>query len=189
VGEPGDTVPRCLESARNHLPPMKSVLAAIDFSPVSRTVVRIAAELARGIAGQLVVLHVVQLPRIISTDIAPLVGEALQLTAEVERSARRHLRNIQKRLADRGDMVETVCCQGPSVPNIIRQATELDTGYIVLGSHGHTAFHDLVMGSTTSGVLRRSPCPVVVVPTVRGKPQRHKTRRAASRRTPGARVS
>jgi universal stress protein A len=34
----------------------------------------------------------------------------------------------------------------------------------VLGSHGHTAFYDLLVGSTAAGVLKHAPCPVVVVP-------------------------
>jgi nucleotide-binding universal stress UspA family protein len=33
-----------------------------------------------------------------------------------------------------------------------------------MGSHGHTAFYDLLVGSTTHGVLMRANCPVVIVP-------------------------
>jgi len=155
---------------------MNSVLAAIDFSPVSSKVVQTAVELARATGSKVVLLHVVQ-PLMIAPDLAPLLGEALQLTAEVERGARCHLRDVQKSLARRGETVETVCCQGSSVAQIISQAKELDARYLVLGSHGHTAFYDLVAGSTTSGVLKRSPCTVVVVPTAAKKRQGRKTRR------------
>jgi nucleotide-binding universal stress UspA family protein len=34
----------------------------------------------------------------------------------------------------------------------------------VMGSHGHTAFYDLLVGSTTHAVLKRAKCPVVIVP-------------------------
>jgi len=34
----------------------------------------------------------------------------------------------------------------------------------VLGSHGHTAFYDLLVGSTTHGILLRAKCPVLIVP-------------------------
>jgi nucleotide-binding universal stress UspA family protein len=60
--------------------------------------------------------------------------------------------------------VDTVCVQGFPVPVILAQAKELGALYIVLGSHGHTAFYDLVVGGTARGVLRRAGCPVVVVP-------------------------
>ena len=46
----------------------------------------------------------------------------------------------------------------------IEQAERLTADYIVIGSHGHTAFYDLLVGSTASGVLKSASCPVVIVP-------------------------
>lgn len=43
----------------------------------------------------------------------------------------------------------------------------LDAELIVLGSHGHGAFHDALVGSTSMHVIRHAPCPVVVVPDPR----------------------
>jgi len=34
----------------------------------------------------------------------------------------------------------------------------------VVGSHGHGAFYDLLVGSTTHGLLLRASCPVLIVP-------------------------
>ena len=142
---------------------MKTILAAIDFSPVSGAVLAAAGDLARTIQARVVVLNVVQPPRVV-TDLAPLVGEVLQFTAEVERGARRHLRQIHQGLAGEGFEVESVCVQGHPSTTILAHAKEYAADYIVLGSHGHTAFHDLIAGSTASGVLKRATCPVIVVP-------------------------
>jgi nucleotide-binding universal stress UspA family protein len=38
-----------------------------------------------------------------------------------------------------------------------------------MGSHGHTAFYDLLVGSTTQGVLKKAPCPVLIVPAEKAK--------------------
>ena len=155
---------------------MKTVLAAIDFSPISDAVQRVTIDLARAIHGRLFLLNVVQRPSI-ATDLAPLVGEVLQFTAGIERGARRHLHQIQKRLAARNESVDTICLQGHPVAQIIAHAKKLEAGYIVLGSHGHTTFYDLVAGSTASGVLKRATCPVVVVPAAPTKSTRRKSRR------------
>ena len=48
--------------------------------------------------------------------------------------------------------------------NIIEQAQKSRAAYIVMGSHGHSALYDLLAGSTTTGVLKRSTCPVLIVP-------------------------
>jgi universal stress protein A len=153
---------------------MKTILAAIDFSPVTKSVLAQATALARAIRARLVLLNVVQPPMIV-TDLAPLVGEALQLTAEIERGSRRHLHEIQKRLVSGGARVDTVCLQGFPTGVIIAHAKKMAADYIVLGSHGHTAFYDLVAGSTANGVLKRAPCPVVVVPAA---PKTAKRRRS-----------
>ena len=155
---------------------MKTVLAAIDFSPVSRAVLKAATELARAIQGRIVLLNVVPPPPIV-TELAPLAGEVLQFTAELERGARRHLQQIQKRLAADGSEVESICVQGVASATILAHAKKLGADYIVLGSHGHTAFYDLIAGSTASGVLKRTTCPVVVVPAAPLKPKRRNLRR------------
>ena len=152
---------------------MKTVLAAIDFSAVSRNVLRVANELAQAIRGRVVLIHVVQ-PVYVATDLAPFAGDVLQLTAEIERGARRHLERFQKRLAARGSTVLTICSQGFPVVAVLAQAKQEKADYIVVGSHGHTAFYDLVVGSTTNGLLKRATCPVVVVPAA---PKKEKAKR------------
>uniref|UniRef100_UPI0040495246 universal stress protein n=1 Tax=Cephaloticoccus sp. TaxID=1985742 RepID=UPI0040495246 len=48
--------------------------------------------------------------------------------------------------------------------SIIEQARKSRAAYIVIGSHGHSALYDLLAGSTATGVIKRAPCPVLVVP-------------------------
>lgn len=143
---------------------MKTILAAIDFSPVSRRVIAEAVRLGRAMDARVVVLHAVKPPAIV-TELAPLAGEALQLTIEIERAARRNLRHLQTRLAKRRITIETTCEQGSPVGVILATATKLVTDLIVVGSHGHTALYDLVVGSTARGVLKRAKVPVVVTPS------------------------
>jgi len=72
--------------------------------------------------------------------------------------------HLEKALAAKGVPVKTRLVDGYAAGNIVEQAGELQASYIVLGSHGHTAFYDLLVGSTTHAVLKKAPCPVVVVP-------------------------
>ncbi len=142
---------------------MKTILVPIDFSPVSRYVLKEAAALARLARARLVLLHVVQPPAVV-TDLAPLVGEALELTAELEVIGRRHLQRLQKSPTLKGLKVDLVCEQGYPVAQLLAQAKRWRADVIVLGSHGHGAVYNLVIGSTTNGVLKHAPCPVLVVP-------------------------
>jgi nucleotide-binding universal stress UspA family protein len=47
---------------------------------------------------------------------------------------------------------------------ILNQADELNADLIVMGTHGHGAMYNLLVGSVTKGVLKRSTRPVLLVP-------------------------
>lgn len=51
----------------------------------------------------------------------------------------------------------------PVAETIVRVATERNAAATVVGSHGHGRIGEVVLGSTSRDVIRRAPCPVVVV--------------------------
>ncbi len=147
---------------------MKTILTPVDFSSATRGVIAVALDLARTTGGRVVLLHAVQHP-VITTDYG-LTAEVLQQTIEAnETAARRQIAHLEKSLADQGVAVTSRLAGGFAAGNIIEEAGKLHADYVVLGSHGHTAFYDLLVGSTTSAVLKKAPCPVVIVPPERKK--------------------
>ena len=58
----------------------------------------------------------------------------------------------------------TEVVEGQLIDSILKEAGRVDAGMIIMGSHGHGAFYELLVGSVTEGVLRRSDRPVLVVP-------------------------
>jgi nucleotide-binding universal stress UspA family protein len=142
---------------------MKTILAAIDFSPVSTRVERAAVALARAVDGRLVLLHCV-VPPVIANDMMPAGFPIAAWMDAMQKAAQRRLGRLQRALAKSGVAVETICTTGFATAEVLSAAKKAAADYIVLGSHGHTAFYDLVIGSTASGVLKRASCPVVVVP-------------------------
>jgi nucleotide-binding universal stress UspA family protein len=69
---------------------------------------------------------------------------------------------------------ESLQFNGAPIGLIVEQAKKLEADYIVMGSHGHSAFYDLLVGSTTHGVLKRAKCPVVIVPPQKAKNAKRK---------------
>ena len=53
---------------------------------------------------------------------------------------------------------------GAAAGELCRAAAEQDADVIVVGSHGHTPWRDLFLGSTVLELLRTSPCPVLLLP-------------------------
>lgn len=143
--------------------PHETILAAIDSSAVSDAVVNEAAALARATGARLCLFSVVQLP-VFPAEYAPLLENIADLTAAGEKAAAARLQKIQQRWQAEGLRVEVAQAAGAPVAKIIEQAAEIGADCIVMGSHGHNAVHDLLVGSTTHGVLRRAQCPLMIVP-------------------------
>jgi len=141
---------------------MKTILVPIDFSAVSKRVVAAAEELARGLGGRLVVLHVVQPPVLTDSDFGT------QLTAEYAEqaglAAEKQLARLRQQVQKDGLEITVRSASGFPGQNILDAAEEVGADFIVLGSHGHGAFYDLIVGSTASRVIKRARCPVVIVP-------------------------
>jgi nucleotide-binding universal stress UspA family protein len=156
---------------------MKTILAAVDSSSISESVVNEAASLASAGKARIVLLTIVQ-PPVITSEYAPMIENIGEITAAGEKAAAHLLRKLQTRLQTAEVPVEVVQRTGGPVAHILQQAEEHRADYIVMGSHGHTAFYDLLVGSTTHGVLMRAPCPVVIVPPKGKRSPRDQSQRA-----------
>jgi nucleotide-binding universal stress UspA family protein len=142
---------------------MKTILAPVDFSSATDAVIAEATSLAKAVDGKVVLLTVIQPPAAVA-DYAPLLQDIAEITAAGEKAAATRLASLQEKL--RADGVTSECVQvvGAPVPHIAAEAERVDADYIVMGSHGHTALYELLVGSTTHGILKRAACPVVIVP-------------------------
>jgi nucleotide-binding universal stress UspA family protein len=143
---------------------MKTILVPVDLSAATSRVCAAACDLAELIGGQIVLLHVVPPPPVMMNDYYAFdTGHLAQAMIAVEKSASLKLRALARRFASRCP-VQTAQVTGQPVGTILARARSAKAAYIVLGSHGHGAMFDLLVGSTASGVLRKTRCPVLVVP-------------------------
>jgi nucleotide-binding universal stress UspA family protein len=151
-----------------HCHPVTTILTPVDFSGISDSVVDQALALAKATGGRIVLLNVLQ-PPVITSEYGPFMENIGEIVLVGEKAAAKQLARVQDYLTDKGIETDTLQFTGAPVPNILKQAEKLDADYIVMGSHGHTAFYDLLVGSTTHGVLLRATCPVVIVPAEKKK--------------------
>jgi D-alanyl-lipoteichoic acid acyltransferase DltB (MBOAT superfamily) len=57
-----------------------------------------------------------------------------------------------------------VLVRGPTVETTLKEADKLEAELIVVGTHGHGAVYDVLVGSYSAGIIRKSTLPVLVVP-------------------------
>lgn len=140
-----------------------NILVPIDFSPVTTQVLGHASVLAAGLGGRLYLVHVAAPdPEFVGYDAGPQT-----VRDQVARKYREQHQQLQAEadaLRAGGLDAVAVLVQGPSVETILSEAERVCADLIVMGSHGHGAVYRLLAGSVSQGVLRRAPCPVLVVP-------------------------
>jgi nucleotide-binding universal stress UspA family protein len=59
--------------------------------------------------------------------------------------------------------------EGTVVEEILKAARELSADVIVMGTHGHGAVYNLLVGSVTEGILKANERPVLLVPVGAGE--------------------
>lgn len=143
--------------------PVRTILAAVDFSPVSEAVVEHAAALAKAFSADLTLIHVAAPdPDFVGYDAGPEVVRDDR--AREIRSEHRELQAIGDALRDRGIPAQALLIQGPAVEKIVAEARKLEADLIVIGSHGHGALYRVLLGSVGEGVVRAAWRPVLVIP-------------------------
>ncbi len=143
---------------------MRRILVPVDFSDVTDAVIDAAVRLAQAFESSLCIVHVApEEPDFVGYEPGP--QSVREAEADTLQAKHRRLDGIKESLTERGLDVEALLVQGPTLEKILEKVSQLDANLVIMGSHGHTALYELLVGSVTEGVLRRSPCPVLVVPS------------------------
>jgi nucleotide-binding universal stress UspA family protein len=126
-------------------------------------VVAEASALARVLDGRVILLHVTQ-PIGRMTNEAGFLEDYNEINRLNRKAAAAQLSRIEDALENEFIRTDSFHLDGSAASMIIEQALRLPADYIVIGSHGHTVFRDLALGSTTRAVVKRATCPVIVIP-------------------------
>jgi nucleotide-binding universal stress UspA family protein len=143
---------------------MKTILAPIDFSDVTGAVVQSAAAIAKAFQASLYLLHVAP-PNPDFVGYEPGPQTVRDSVAQKFRKEHHQLQELESELKSRGLDIHALLVQGATAEKILQEASRLRAEMIVIGSHGHGALQKLLVGSVAEGILRKVPCPVLIVPS------------------------
>jgi nucleotide-binding universal stress UspA family protein len=142
---------------------LKSILCPIDFSDFSVTAYQYALSLARYYESSIVVLHVVELWKNPFAEYAAYEVDFAKFSTALNEGGEMKLRHFVEKYSG-GFRPQTIVLQGNAADCILECARKEDIGGILMGTHGRRGLDRLVLGSTTDHVIRKAPCPVLVVP-------------------------
>lgn len=139
------------------------LLVPLDLSEVTDRLLEIVVRTAEATGAALWLLHVAEPdPAFVGYEAGPAVVRDA-VAAEV-RDRNDDLQARARSLRERGFEVTALHVQGETARTILAEAARLDADLIVMGTHGHGAMFDLLVGSVSQAVLRDSAIPVLLVP-------------------------
>ena len=141
----------------------KNILCPTDLSDASVRAMTYAAAFARWYGARLTVLHVV--PTFDPITVAGTFDGAVQSVVPMSREeVQEEMRKVTDSAGIRSLDVILSARAGDPARSIVDQALETAADLVVMGTHGRSGFERLLIGSVAEKVLRKAPCPVLLVP-------------------------
>jgi len=152
---------------------IKKVLIALDYDPTAQKIAETGFSLAKSMEAEIILLHVISdSVYYSSTEYSPIVGftgyidmgkSQINNVDGLKKASQYFLDNVKKHLGD--ENIQTLIKEGDFAETILKTANKLHANIIVLGSHSHSWFENIVMGSVTEKVLNHTSIPLFIVPT------------------------
>ncbi|HLA99758.1 MAG TPA: universal stress protein [Bacteroidota bacterium] len=141
---------------------IEHILVPVDFSEHSKNALQYAANLGRHFDAGLVLVYVVE-----SVGYPADLGYGQVDISAIEKDladrARAELERLAEKYSDANLQITTHVHTGRPFVEIIRAANDYHADMIVIATHGHTGVEHMLFGSTAEKVVRKAPCPVLVV--------------------------
>jgi len=142
---------------------MKKILVAVDLSDLATVAIDYAATFALAFKSHIHILHVeAPATAYIGNEIVP-PAIPVENEEEFER-IRQELAAMSEYLHNRGLQADYELIKGPVIETIIEKSTLYNAELIIMGAHNHGFLYRALIGSVSTGVLKHSPCPVMIIP-------------------------
>ena len=149
----------------------KKILVPVDFSTCSDEALNVALQLADALAGEVTVMHVIDVNTVDAFNRLGLLAVPSGAT-EQRRRLRHHARLKMRQLLKShgsGRSIRRLVVEGTPFVEIAKFARGEGTDLVVLGSYGgrSDSMEKIFFGATADKVVRTAGCAVLTVPLLR----------------------
>ncbi len=151
---------------------MKKVLIALDYDPTSQKIAEQGYKMAKTMGAEVTLLHVVVDSALYSSVYANMgvwqidtldTFNTLEAFKNLKTGSRNFLEKAKRHLADKS--IQTIQKEGDTAQMILETSKEINADFIVMGSHSQKWLENILIGSVTEEVLRKTTIPMFIIPT------------------------
>lgn len=140
---------------------MKTLLAALDLSQSTDTILDQASTLAKALGAELVLVTVE--PNLPGSEGATESESKEEISQEFSNDVH-ELHDVAKEYSERVGACRALILEGTPADQILHAAKTVGADMIIIGSHGHSAIFETLTGSASQEVVHHSKVPVLLVP-------------------------
>jgi nucleotide-binding universal stress UspA family protein len=142
----------------------KKILVPLDGSETSEAILPEIEKLASAFGASICILHVVPTP-FFPGSMEPIV-QYETITEAFTKGGEAYLRKIERRLKEKGFMVEGLLQHGNEAQRILEQCDHVDIDLIAMSTHGRSGVSRWLLGSVAEKVVRHATKPILLVRSV-----------------------
>lgn len=140
---------------------MKKILIPTDFSEHAENALRVAAQIARKNDGEIILLHMLELPHQASDAVGS--GSDIPEIMFFKNAALRRLEDLMDEDYLQDIKVSEVVQFELAFDGILKISQKNNVDLIVMGSHGASGFKEMFIGSNAEKVVRNADVPVLII--------------------------
>ena len=140
---------------------LKSILVPTDFSEYSKKSLRYAVSFAKQFNASITLLYVVE-PAVFPSDFGFAQINFPDMEKDMLEKAEQELKQIINEVNSELKITSAVRSGIPFV-EVTSFAGEEKMDLIIVATHGRTGVEHILFGSTAEKIIRKAPCPVLVV--------------------------
>lgn len=143
---------------------IRKILVPTDFSTASRAAIDPARTMAKKFGAQIELLHVCDEPPTLTlSDMVVVRGESITLGELMRRQASQKMEELVSELRSDGIVLHGRVASGGPWRTIVDVLTREQFDLAVIATTGHRGVERVLLGSVAENVVRRAPCPVLVI--------------------------
>jgi nucleotide-binding universal stress UspA family protein len=142
---------------------LKRILVPTDFSEPSERAAVYALELAKRYGAEIHCVHVSDIPAdLLATSTYYMTGPSEQFVDQVRDESKKSLEAFAAKNFP-GLGAKAVFLEGRPFVEIVRYTRDEKIDLVVIATHGRSGLKHALFGSVAEKVVRKAPCPVLVV--------------------------
>jgi len=148
---------------------MKKVLIALDYNPTAQKVAEAGFAMAKAMGAEVTLLHVMVNQVMYASAYANMGAWQIETVGTEEaidvlrKTSNNFLEKAKRHLGAK--TIKTIHKEGDSAQMILDTAKEIKADCIVMGTHSQKWLENIIMGSVTQEVLKKTTIPMYIIPT------------------------